>query len=109
MAAVVQLAQANIFPVLSGTTSIVGSLLGVLLAAKARSRCGRTRVRLLCYAALACGGAAVGQAGVISLLDYDPGVPVRFDALTLGIGLVAGVAGAGTGLGLIGQRDNELR
>jgi NO-binding membrane sensor protein with MHYT domain len=87
---------AIVLPALAVTSSIVGSLLGVMLATKARTRRGRDRVRLLVYAALALGGTGIWQTGVIATLTFDAGgSPVRYDPWFLAAGGVTGVGLAG--------------
>src|SRR5215813_5721890 len=82
--------------------SVVGCLLGIMLASKARRFGGHRRRRLLVYATLALGGVGIWQSQVIALLGVSvPAAVVRFDPGLLGLSLAVALVDVGTGLFLV--------
>ncbi len=91
-------------PALSYLMSVVGCLLGFMLASKARRYTGYRRTRLLIYATVALGGIGIWQSQVIALLGVSlPAAVVRFDPRTLGLSLAVALVDVGTGLFLVAR------
>jgi NO-binding membrane sensor protein with MHYT domain len=80
-------------PLLAGAAAVTGTLLGLVLLAKARGRPRRARVRLLLYATVALGGVGIWQPHAITLLAVSvPGATVRCVPVLLLAGLGAAFA-----------------
>ncbi|MEO3813892.1 MHYT domain-containing protein [Sphaerisporangium sp. B11E5] len=96
-----------VIPVLSYAMSVIGSLLGLLLASRARVTEGAARVRWLIAAALAIGGTGIWVMHFIAMIGFSvPGTPIRYDVpLTIVSALVAVVI-VGVGL-LLAARGGE--
>jgi NO-binding membrane sensor protein with MHYT domain len=89
-------------PALAYVMSVVGCLLGIMLATKARRRTGRHRVRLLTYATITFGGIGIWLAQTIALLGVTvPPAVVRYAPGTLALSLAVALVDVGTGLFLI--------
>ena len=103
VAEVQQFAYGWVNPVLAYIMSVLGCLLGIMLATKAQARTGRRRVRLLIYASIAIGGTGVWQAHVISLLGFAmPDSAVRYDPLPIAASLGIAIVVVGGGLFVAG-------
>jgi len=90
-------------PVVAYIMSVLGCLLGIMLATKAQARTGRRRVRLLIYASIAIGGTGVWQAHVIGLLGFAvPDSVVRYDPLPIAASLGIAIVVVGGGLFVAG-------
>ncbi|MGE5827836.1 MAG: MHYT domain-containing protein [Micromonosporaceae bacterium] len=89
---------------LAGVVSVIGCLLGLLLATKARRRTGRRRVRLLVYASVAVGATAVWFPHIIAMLGVDiDGAALRYDARLTAASLAVAVVVSAAGLFLFGH------
>ncbi len=104
------LAYGWVNPVLAYVMSVLGCLLGIMLAARAQADTGRRRTRLLIYATLALGGAGVWQAHVIALLGFAlPNAVPRYDPLLIAVSLAVAVVVVGCGLFVAGLGDARFR
>ncbi|GAA0414525.1 membrane protein [Acrocarpospora corrugata] len=113
-------------PVLAYLMSVVGSFLGLLLTARARSAEGPARVRWLVGGALSIGGTGIWVMHFIAMMGFDvTGTVIRFDVpltaasflvsvVVVGVGLVVVSRGGGraapllvggliTGIGVVGM------
>jgi NO-binding membrane sensor protein with MHYT domain len=94
-------------PALAYVMAVLGCMVGLLHATKARSRKGGRRVRLLVYATLGIGGTGIWQMHFIAMLGFAvPASVVRYDTTLLAIsfGLAVVVVGCGVfvaGFGLL--------
>jgi NO-binding membrane sensor protein with MHYT domain len=104
MAEVHHFAYDWVTPILAYVMSAVGSLLGLLLMAKARIRRGRARNRLLIYAAVAIGGTGIWLMHFVGMLGFDvPASNVRYDLWLTAASLAIAVLIVGAGLFLAGH------
>lgn len=109
-------AQMNLFgygwtsPIAALVMSIVGCMVGLLLAVMARTRRGLDRLRLVSYAALAFGGVGVWQSHEIAVLGSAAGrTDIRFSLLWT-VGCLAGtVLLIGAGLYVSGPVPADAR
>jgi NO-binding membrane sensor protein with MHYT domain len=103
VAEVHQFAYGWINPVLAFVLSFLGSLLGLVLTARAREATGLARVRWLALAAVAIGGTGIWLMHFMAILGFDvPGSIVRYDVLTTVASLLIAVAIVCGGLFVVG-------
>ncbi|MFC6087326.1 MHYT domain-containing protein [Sphaerisporangium aureirubrum] len=96
-----------VIPVLSYAMSVIGSLLGLLLASRARVTEGAARVRWLIAAALAIGGTGIWVMHFIAIIGFSvPGTPIRYDVPLTVISAVVAVVIVGIGL-MLAARGGE--
>lgn len=90
-------------PTFSYALSFLGSLLGLVLAARSRSSRGAGRARWLTLSAVAIGGTGVWLAHFMALLGFDvPSMTVRYDMPTTALGFGIAVVALCFGLYLVG-------
>jgi NO-binding membrane sensor protein with MHYT domain len=85
-------------PALAYVMAVLGCLVGLLHASKARVRPGWRRVRMLIYATVAIGGTGIWQMHFVAMLGFTvPDSVVRYDPrlLTLSLGIAIVVVGCG--------------
>jgi NO-binding membrane sensor protein with MHYT domain len=96
-----------VIPVLSYAMSVIGSLLGLLLASRARVTEGMARVRWLIAAALAIGGTGIWVMHFIAIMGFSvPGTPIRYNVPLTIVSAVVAVVIVGIGL-LLASRGGE--
>ncbi|WP_229788311.1 MHYT domain-containing protein [Thermopolyspora flexuosa] len=82
--------------------SVVGSLLGLLFAARARSTEGAARVRRLAGSALALGGTGIWVMHFIAMMGFSvSGATIRYDVMLTAASAVVAVVVVGAGLLLV--------
>ncbi|WP_239161440.1 MHYT domain-containing protein [Acrocarpospora phusangensis] len=97
-------------PVLAYLMSVVGSLLGLLLTARARSAEGAARVRWLIGGAFSIGGTAIWVMHFIAMMGFDvPGTLIRYDVPLTVLSFVVAVAVVGCGLLVVSRGGAKLR
>ena len=103
MAAVHHFAYGPINPIIAYVMSFMGSLLGLVLTARARESEPGRRARWLALAAVAIGGTAIWLMHFMAMLGFDvPGTTIRYDVpITFG-SLAAAVVIVGIGLLIVG-------
>jgi NO-binding membrane sensor protein with MHYT domain len=90
-------------PALAALSAVLGCLLGIILATKARKVSGSRRVRLLAYASVAIGITAVWQSNILALLGLAvPGTMLRLDPVAMVLSLALAVVPVAGGLFLVG-------
>ncbi|GLW97206.1 MHYT domain-containing protein [Microtetraspora sp. NBRC 16547] len=99
-------------PLLAYVMSSIGSMLGLMLTARARFAIGGARVRWLARGAVSIGGTGIWVMHFIAMMGFDVGhVPIRYDIpLTVASALIA-VTVVGAGLFLVtygGARPGPL-
>ncbi|WP_017597151.1 MHYT domain-containing protein, partial [Nocardiopsis lucentensis] len=104
------LAQNALTPTIAYTVSVIGSLLGLSFAARARLTVSGARWVWLSLAALSLGGTAVWSMHFIAMMGYSvPDVIIRYDPLlTVGSGALA-VAVMAVALALTATRPTNAR
>jgi NO-binding membrane sensor protein with MHYT domain len=86
-------------PALAYVMAVLGCLVGLLHATKARTRPGWRRVRLLIYATIAIGGTGIWQMHFIAMLGFSvPHSVIRYDPRLLGASLGIAIVVVGCGL-----------
>jgi NO-binding membrane sensor protein with MHYT domain len=86
-------------PALAYLMAVLGCLVGLLHATKARTRPGRRRVRMLLYASVAIGMTGVWQMHFIAMLGFEvPGLTLRYDRGLLVASLVLALLVVSAGL-----------
>jgi len=102
-----------ITPTISYTLSVLGSLLGLTLAARFRSaRSSGERVWWLILAAVAIGGTAIWSMHFVAMMGFSvTGTPIRYDVgLTAASAILAVIAvGIGLVIALFGQKGQNVR
>ncbi|WP_433375857.1 MHYT domain-containing protein [Actinoplanes sp. CA-142083] len=102
-----------ITPTISYTLSVLGSLLGLTLAARFRSaRSNGERVWWLILASVAIGGTAIWSMHFVAMMGFSvTGTPIRYDVgITTASAILAIVAvGIGLSIALFGQRAQNVR
>jgi NO-binding membrane sensor protein with MHYT domain len=102
-----------ITPTISYVLSVLGSLLGLTLAARFRSaRSNAERAWWLVLAAIAIGGTAIWSKHFVAMMGFSvTGTPIRFDVgLTLASAILAVIAVAiGLVIALFGERAQNFR
>jgi len=92
-----------ITPTFSYVLSFLGSLLGLVLAARSRKSRGASRARWLTLSAVALGGTGVWLAHFMALLGFDvPIMTMRYDLPTTALGFGIAVVALCLGLYLVG-------
>jgi NO-binding membrane sensor protein with MHYT domain len=90
-------------PVLAFVMSFLGSLLGLVLAARALRSTGAARARWLVTAAVAIGGTGIWLMHFMAMLGFDvPGSVVRYDVPTTVASLVISIVIVSIGLFIVG-------
>ncbi|MGI5490738.1 MHYT domain-containing protein [Microtetraspora malaysiensis] len=112
MAHINHFAYGLLTPVLAYLMSSIGSMLGLMLTARARFAIGGARVRWLAGGAVSIGGTGIWVMHFIAMMGFNVGnVPIRYDIpLTVASALIA-VAVVGAGLFLVaygGARSGPL-
>ena len=103
MADVEHFAYGWINPTLAYVLSFLGSLLGLLLAARARESTGLSRARWLIFAAVAIGGTGIWLMHFMAMLGFDvPSSIVRYDVTITVASLVISVVIVALGLFTVG-------
>ncbi|GAA1272351.1 MHYT domain-containing protein [Sphaerisporangium rubeum] len=96
-----------LIPVLSYAMSVIGSLLGLLLASRARVTEGAARTRWLVAAALAIGGTGIWVMHFIAMMGFSvPGTSIRYDVPLTVVSAFVAVVIVGIGL-LLAARGGE--
>jgi NO-binding membrane sensor protein with MHYT domain len=91
-------------PVLAYVMSFMGSLLGLVLAARAREVTGARRARWLVLAAVAIGGTGIWLMHFMAMLGFDiPSTSIRYDVPVTIMSLVLAVVIVGCGLLVVGM------
>jgi len=86
-------------PALAYVMAVLGCLVGLLHATKARTRPGRRRVRMLIYATVAIGGTGIWQMHFIAMLGFAvPSSVVRYDETLLAASAIIAIIVVGCGL-----------
>jgi NO-binding membrane sensor protein with MHYT domain len=102
-----------ITPTISYSLSVLGSLLGLTLAARFRSaRSNGERVWWLILAAVAIGGTAIWSMHFVAMMGFSvTGTPIRYDVgLTAASAILAVIAvGIGLVIALFGQKGQNVR
>lgn len=94
--------QGLITPLLAYLMSVIGSLLGLLFAARARGTRGAARVRWLVGAALALGGTGIWVMHFIAMMGFSiSGAAIRFDVTLTALSALVAVVVVGAGLLLV--------
>jgi NO-binding membrane sensor protein with MHYT domain len=89
--------------------SFVGSLLGILLATKARYSRGVARARLVGYASVALGGLGIWQMHVMGLLDLSvPGLTLRLNPLWTAASMAVALLSVAAALFVAGRATPRL-
>jgi NO-binding membrane sensor protein with MHYT domain len=84
--------------------AFLGSLLGLVLAARARDSTGASRARWLALAAVAIGGTGIWLMHFMAMIGFDvPATIVRYDAATTLFSVVIAVVIVGFGLFVVGM------
>lgn len=97
-------------PLLAYLMSVVGSLLGLLLTARARSAQGASRYRWLAGGALAIGGTGIWVMHFIAMMGFDvSGDEIRYNVGLTAVSAVVAVAVVYGGLYLVAQGDGFPR
>jgi NO-binding membrane sensor protein with MHYT domain len=98
-------------PTLAYVMSFLGSLLGLILTARAREASGRRRLRWLVLAGIAIGGTGIWLMHFMAMLGFDvPASVVRLDVLTTIASMVIAVVIVTLGLFVVGfGRRSVLR
>jgi NO-binding membrane sensor protein with MHYT domain len=103
VAEVHQFAFGWINPTLAYVLSFLGSLLGLVLAARARDVAGAQRVRWLALSAVAIGGTGIWLMHFMAMVGFDvPSTVVRYDVPMTLASMVLAVAIVGAGLLIVG-------
>lgn len=104
--------QGLITPLLAYLMSVIGSLLGLLFAARARGSRGAARVHWLIGAAFALGGTGIWVMHFIAMMGFTITLaPIRYDVVLTAFSAVVAVAVVGVGLLLVsygGARPGPL-
>lgn len=104
--------QGLITPLLGYAMSVVGSLLGLLFAARARGTTGAARVRWLVGAALSLGGTGIWVMHFIAMMGFSvSGATIRYDVGLTALSALVAVVVVGAGLLLVsygGARPGPL-
>ncbi|MGC9667724.1 MHYT domain-containing protein [Planosporangium sp. 12N6] len=91
-------------PTLAYVMSFLGSLLGLILAARAREVEGAARARWLALAAVAIGGTGIWLMHFMAMIGFDvPDTVVRYDVPTTVVSVVIAVVIVGIGLFIVGM------
>jgi NO-binding membrane sensor protein with MHYT domain len=104
VAEVHQFAFGWINPTLAYVLSFLGSLLGLVLATRARDATGGGRARWLALAAVAIGGTGIWLMHFMAMIGFDvPSTVVRYDVPMTLLSVVAAVVCVGIGLFIVGM------
>ncbi len=104
MAEVHHFAFGWINPVLAYVMSFLGSLLGLVLATRARDSAGASRARWLALAGVAIGGTGIWLMHFMAMIGFDvPATIVRYDVPTTILSLVISVMIVSFGLFVVGM------
>jgi NO-binding membrane sensor protein with MHYT domain len=96
-------------PTLAYVLSFLGSLLGLLLATRARDVTGASRVKWLLLAAIAIGGTGIWLMHFMAMVGFDvPSTVVRYDVLVTMASVVLAVVIVGIGLLIVGMGTPAL-
>lgn len=97
-------------PVVAYLMAFLGSLLGLVCAARGRASTTRgRRARWLVLAAIAIGGGAIWLMHFMAMLGFDvPGSPVRYDPVLTAASLVIAVGTVGIGLFIVGMGRTSI-
>jgi NO-binding membrane sensor protein with MHYT domain len=96
-------------PVLAYLMSVVGSLLGLLLTARARGKHGAARVRWLLGAALSIGGTAIWVMHFIAMTGFAvDGVIIRYDVFFTALSAVVAIVVVGAGVLIVSHGGENL-
>src|SRR5262245_37917997 len=96
------LALGPVSPAVASVFAMLGSLLGIVLAARARSHTGGRRLRLIVYATISVASAAIWMPGLMGLLGlHVDGSVVRLDPRGLAMSLGAAVGATAAALLLL--------
>jgi NO-binding membrane sensor protein with MHYT domain len=91
-------------PVLAYVMSFLGSLLGLVLATRARESTGASRARWLALSAVAIGGTGIWLMHFMAMIGFDvPSTVVRYDVPITILSLVLAVLIVGFGLFVVGM------
>ncbi|GII76095.1 hypothetical protein Sru01_10770 [Sphaerisporangium rufum] len=94
--------QGAVTPVAAYVMSVLGSLLGLLLATRARGTAGAARTRWLAAAALAIGGTGIWVMHFIAMMGFSvPGAQIRYDVPLTVLSAAVAVLMVGVGLGVV--------
>jgi len=103
MAPVDHMAYGWINPILAYTFSVLGSLLALMIAIRARERTGGRRIGLLVLAATVLGSTGIWLMHFIAMLGFDvPSLSLRYDLWLTMVSLVTAVVVVGFGLLVVG-------
>src|SRR5207253_3955486 len=92
-----------ITPVFAYALSLLGSLLGLVLATRSRESHGASRARWLTLSAFAIGGTGVWLAHFMALLGFDvPSMTLRYDLPTMALGFGIAIVAMCFGLYVVG-------
>jgi NO-binding membrane sensor protein with MHYT domain len=104
VAEVHQFAFGWINPTLAFVMSFLGSLLGLVLATRARESQGAARARWLALAAVAIGGTGIWLMHFMAMIGFDvPSTVVRYDVPLTVLSVVIAVVIVGIGLFIVGM------
>ncbi|GAA3802450.1 MHYT domain-containing protein [Sphaerisporangium flaviroseum] len=96
-------------PVLSYVMSVVGSLLGLVLASRARGAQGAARIRWLAVAAISIGGTGIWVMHFIAMMGFSVrGVGIRYDVPLTIVSAVVAIVMVGVGLLLVSRGGERL-
>ncbi|MFC4532200.1 MHYT domain-containing protein [Sphaerisporangium dianthi] len=96
-------------PLAAYLMSVIGSLLGLLLASRARDVKGASRLWWLAGAALALGGTGIWVMHFIAMMGFSvTGTPITYDVPLTVVSALVAVAMVGVGLGLVSRAGERL-
>lgn len=91
-------------PTIAYVLSFMGSLLGLVLAARARDASGLARARWLAMSAVAIGGTGIWLMHFMAMLGFDvPSTVIRYDVPITIASLITAVVVVGAGLFIVGM------
>jgi len=102
MADVEHLTYGLVNPLFALGMAALGNLLGLILATRARGQTGRSRFRLLVYAAIAFGGTGIWVPSVVAMLGFSvPNYVLRYAPQPLAASLGIAIVGVAAGLAIV--------